>query len=64
MWSASDLDLRSVQSIAIESKLTFYDSSYIYLAKRLNCPLATEDAELAERAGDLGITVYRLGDFL
>ena len=64
MWSVTDLDLTDIQRIAIENRLAFYDSSYIYLARNLNSPLATEDTEMAKIAENLGITVYRLSHFL
>lgn len=47
-------DFKDVMRLATELKLTFYDASYLHVAKERGLPLATEDEELrdkAERAG-------------
>ena len=58
--SISELDVRSVIEIALESGLTFYDSSYIELARELNASLATEDKEIARVAPKYKIEVLSL----
>lgn len=43
-------DLAGVMKLAVKLKLTFHDASYLYVAKKLDLILVTEDAELGERA--------------
>lgn len=43
-------DLTGVMELAVRLKLTFYDASYLYVAKKLNLILVTEDEELRGRA--------------
>lgn len=40
-------DFASILEIARKEKLTFYDSSYLYVAKKNNMVLVTEDGKLA-----------------
>ena len=49
--------VKNVLDIAIDNELSIYDASYIELAKRLNCPLATLDKKLANIANKLSIHV-------
>lgn len=39
-----------VVSIAVKQRLSVYDASYLELAKRLQCSLATADAKLSQAA--------------
>ena len=41
-----------ILKLASELKITFYDASYVYEAKKLSIPLVTEDRELAKRVGN------------
>jgi len=41
--------------LATKLKLTFYDSSYLYVAKKLNLTLITEDMELKNKAEKAGV---------
>lgn len=43
-------DLAGVMELAVRLKLTFYDASYLYMAKKLNLILVTEDEELKRKA--------------
>ena|SRR5580658_5298265 len=45
-----DVDALSVLDLANQSALSFYDASYLWLARRLAVPLVTLDKELANRA--------------
>ena len=42
-------NIKEVLKIAISKDLTFYDSSYIYVAERSNLTLVTEDKELLSK---------------
>jgi predicted nucleic acid-binding protein len=45
-------------SLAIES--SFYDASYIYLAKHSDLPLITEDREMARKCREIGLECYSI----
>jgi predicted nucleic acid-binding protein len=53
-----DLSSEKILDIAAGSKLTFYDASYLALAKTSNDVLVTEDEALARAARKSGIKVY------
>ncbi len=46
----SELDISRILKLATTEELTFYDSSYIVAAEKLNVTLATEDEELGVKA--------------
>jgi predicted nucleic acid-binding protein len=48
-------------SLALRFGLTSYDAAYLELALRLQLPVATRDAELAEAAWASGIGVLAVG---
>lgn len=41
---------QQILTVAVEAELTIYDASYLFLARRLKCPLATFDRKLARAA--------------
>ncbi len=41
---------QQILNVALEAELTIYDASYLFLARRLKCPLATFDRKLARAA--------------
>ena len=43
-------DLPDVAEVALKERITFYDASYVIIAKVQNLTLATEDANLAKAA--------------
>lgn len=49
--------------LALELKITACDASYAALARRLELPLVTADAPLAQKLADRGITVLSLWEF-
>jgi len=55
--SFNKLDPHRIIELAAAEKLTFYDTSYIVAAEKLNATLATEDRELREKAGKYVNTV-------
>ncbi|MGB9806353.1 MAG: type II toxin-antitoxin system VapC family toxin [Thermoproteota archaeon] len=59
----SSEDLRSIMRLAIEQKLTFYDSSYLYIAKTKKAILVTEDNELIEKAKQADVKVERVNEY-
>jgi predicted nucleic acid-binding protein len=44
-------DLKEIFSIAFATRLTFYDSAYVYFAKKYGAILETQDKKLSESAG-------------
>jgi predicted nucleic acid-binding protein len=44
-------DFQKILEIAKTEELTYYDSSYVYFAKKAALPLASEDKELTAKAG-------------
>jgi predicted nucleic acid-binding protein len=45
-----DVEAVAVLSLAIRSEITFYDASYLWLARTLAAPLITLDGPLAARS--------------
>jgi len=46
-------DLEGIARVAEETELTYYDSAYVYAARRLGLVLVTEDTEILRKAGDV-----------
>ncbi|MFZ0660382.1 MAG: type II toxin-antitoxin system VapC family toxin [Candidatus Binataceae bacterium] len=44
------VSVQGILNVALEAELTTYDASYLFLARRLKCPLATFDRKLARAA--------------
>jgi predicted nucleic acid-binding protein len=59
----SSEDLRSIIRLAIEQKLTFYDSSYLHITKTKKAVLVTEDDELIEKAKIADVKVNRVKEY-
>jgi len=51
----SSKDLRETMELSTELKITFYDGSYLYTAKKNGLTLVTEDAELEEKANKIRV---------
>ena len=49
-----------VLELAVSQKITFHDASYLYKAKEMGASIVTEDAQLAEKAHELGLETFRL----
>ena len=49
------LNVEEILELAMKTGLSFYDTSYLYTARREGLKLATEDTRLSKVAGDLGI---------
>lgn len=47
----------TILAMAEQHDLTVYDASYLELARRESCPLATDDAALRKAAAGLGLEV-------
>ena len=47
-----EVDYIAVLDLALETGLSTYDASYLYLARALGAPLATFDHRLAQAAGE------------
>ncbi|MDT7862742.1 MAG: type II toxin-antitoxin system VapC family toxin [Saccharolobus sp.] len=46
-----DVNYDEVEKIAIKNGISFYDASYVWLARNLSLPLITEDEKLRKKAG-------------
>jgi len=57
-------DLPGTCELAARTGLTFYDASYLYVALREGLTLVTEDSELAEKAGELGVSVMTVEELI
>jgi predicted nucleic acid-binding protein len=57
-------DVGSTMILAVDLDLTFYDASYLYIAKSRNMILITEDKELLEKAKRIGVKAVRVEEYL
>jgi len=57
-------DFGGVMELATELKITFCDSSYLYLAKNKELILVTEDKELGKKAEKTNIKTITVDEFL
>jgi len=57
-------DVEGAMMLAIDLNLTFYDASYLHIAKSRNIPLITEDKELLEKAKRIGVKAFRVEEYL
>jgi predicted nucleic acid-binding protein len=57
-------NVRNVMMIALDLKLTFYDASYLYVAKSKDKILVTNDNELLDKAKRIGVEAIRVEEFL
>jgi len=55
-------DLVSVMDVAFESSLSFYDSSYLHVARSKGLTLLTEDTALLRGASKNGVQCLRIKD--
>ena len=53
--SWTEVDFRKILELALETSLTAYDASYLYLSQTLGLPLATFDRKLSAAAHSRGI---------
>jgi len=51
-----------IAELAENLNLTFYDASYVFLAKSKSVPLVTEDRDIRSRVRDY-VKVLSIGDF-
>jgi predicted nucleic acid-binding protein len=61
---ASIKDFRQVMELAVKLRLTFYDASYLYMAKSKGLTFVTEDRELYRKAGEAMLNAVIVSDFL
>ena len=52
-------DFKKVLDLAIQYKITYYDASFVQIAKEYNVPLITEDKKIINAVGNY-ITVFNL----
>ena len=62
--SLGNEDMKGAMMLAIDLNLTFYDASYLHIAKSRNIPLITEDKELLEKAKKIGVKAFRVEEYL
>ena len=60
----SSEDFKEVMRLATELRLTFYDTSYLQVAKKRNLPLVTEDRELRDKARQAGVKAVTVSELL
>lgn len=60
----SSKDFRETMKLALELKLTFYDASYLHIAKSHGLTLVTEDGELREKAKHVNIKAITISGLL
>lgn len=58
----SELELAATLELAIQRRLTYYDASYVMVAKNRGAALVTQDRALAESAHDQ-VEVLSVEDF-
>jgi predicted nucleic acid-binding protein len=61
LLSVSELQLAATLELAIQRRLTYYDASYVVIAKHRDAVLVTQDKALAESAHDQ-VQVFSLED--
>ncbi len=64
VYGFSNLDLEEVEKIALNTRMTFYDSSYLALARMLRTEIATEDEDLLKWAPRYGVKAIRFNEFV
>jgi len=57
-------DVEEVMRLALSLGLTFYDASYLYLAKSKDYVLVTEDEDLLRQAAVAGVRAIRVEEYL
>jgi predicted nucleic acid-binding protein len=57
-------EMEEVMKLALGLGLTFYDASYLYLAKSKDYVLVTEDEELLRQAAVAGVRAIRVEEYL
>ena len=57
-------ELKDVLNISLDLNVSFYDASFVYLAKRENLALLTEDRGLSAKADRLGLRTLSLEESL
>jgi len=62
LCSLADLDAAEVMEVAAENGITFYDASYIALARKLKASIASEDRDILAVAPKYGVRVVRLSE--
>ena len=55
-------DLKDVMEIAFDTSLSFYDSAYLYVAKRRGLVLMTEDEGLLRNSAKVGVRCLKVKD--
>lgn len=64
LYRITDLNVKEAMKIAVENNITFYDASYIALARKLKSPIASEDSDIIATAPKYGVEVIRLNQLL
>ncbi len=59
----TDEDFKEAMELAINLKITFYDASYLQLAKSKRLILVTEDMKFFEKAKQAGIEAVNVSEF-
>lgn len=60
----SSNELTSIFRLSLETGLTFYDASYLHLARRDGKILITEDKKLSKASTEMGVRTLSIGQIL
>ena len=64
LYRITDLDVEEAMRMAVENNITFYDSSYIALARKLEASIASEDKDIITLTPKYGIKVIQLRELM
>ena len=57
-------ELVEIMSLALKSKLTFYDSVYLFITRKLNASLVTEDSKLIKKSKEVGVKAMSTQEYI
>jgi predicted nucleic acid-binding protein len=61
---SSEEDFNEVMNLAIELKLTFYDASYLHIARKEGLTLVTEDRELRKKSSKVKVKAVPVSEYV
>lgn len=59
-----DEDFEGAMALALKLKLTFYDASYLHVAKKYGLTLVTEDGELREKSKKVNVKAITVSEYV
>ena len=64
LYRITDLNVEDVARVAVEDGITFYDASYVVLAREIRAPVVSEDEDIIAVAPKYGVKAIRLREFI